>query len=134
MIEPVVDGFCAGSSVFGIWGYAVRTHLIWPNEIDSSKKVAVTVDYIHMGKEISEVIPASCVEPLLNSLERSKLPFMINSGCRSGECALCRSKLISGKVYVPPIATIREIDEEYGFIHPCISYPIEDLHLDLRIT
>lgn len=103
----------------------------WPKEIDANKRVNITVDYIRQGRKEQKVFEASCIEPLLNSIERTKeLGFLIDSGCRSGACALCRTKIISGKVFVPPEVTIREVDTEYGYIHSCISYPITDIHLD----
>ena len=107
----------------------------WPEDIDISKKVKVTIDYILQGKKQQKVFEASSVEPILNSIEREKdLGLNINSGCRSGQCALCRTKLISGNVFIPPDVTIREVDKDFGFIHPCISYPITDVHLDLTLT
>jgi len=107
----------------------------WPNEIDASKKVKITLELLNQGGKEKEEIEAVCVEPLLNSLERVKqLGIQIKSGCRSGQCALCRTKLVSGKVFVPPEVIIREVDKDFGYIHPCISYPITDIHLDLTLT
>jgi ferredoxin-NADP reductase len=107
----------------------------WPEDIDDSKKVGITVEFIKQGKKHKETFKAQSIEPILNSLERQKeLGLEINNGCRSGECALCRTKLVSGKVFVPPEVIIREIDQEFGFIHPCISYPLTDIHLDLTQT
>lgn len=107
----------------------------WPDEISATKEIQITVDFIKQGRKEQKVFEASCTEPLLNSLERTKeLGYLINSGCRSGACALCRTKLISGKVFVPPEVTIREVDQIFGYIHPCISYPITDIHLDLTFT
>lgn len=107
----------------------------WPQDIDTSKKVKIIVDYISQGQKIQISFEASTIEPLLNSLERQKdLRLIINNGCRSGQCALCRTKLSSGKIFVPPAVIIREIDQNYGFIHPCISYPISNVHLDLTLT
>jgi ferredoxin-NADP reductase/ferredoxin len=107
----------------------------WPQEINSDNKIKITVDLLKQGKVIQEIIEASCTEPLLNSLERKKeLGIIINNGCRSGACAFCRTKLKSGKIFILPEVTIREIDQEFGFIHPCVSYPLTDLHLDLTIT
>ncbi|MFX1501650.1 MAG: FAD-binding oxidoreductase [Promethearchaeota archaeon] len=106
----------------------------WPKEIISSKSVKATIDFIKGGKRVKEIIEVSCVEPLLNSLEREKdLGLIINTGCRSGACALCRTKLKSGKIFIPPEVVIREIDQEYGYIHPCVSYPITDIHIDLTL-
>jgi ferredoxin-NADP reductase/ferredoxin len=107
----------------------------WPKDIDISKNVKITVDCISQGQRVQISFEALSIEPLMNSLERQKdLRLIINNGCRSGQCALCRTKLISGKVFVPPEVTIREIDQNFGFIHPCISYPISDVHLDLTLT
>ncbi len=107
----------------------------WPEEIDASKKVQIIVDLLQQGQKEKKVIEASCVEPILNSLERAKeLGIQIDSGCRSGQCALCRTKMLSGKIFVPPEVTVREVDQDFGFIHPCISYPITDMHLDLTLT
>ncbi len=104
----------------------------WPEGIDASKKVNISVEFIKQGKKQKEIFEAQCTEPILNSLEREKeLGLEINNSCRSGACALCRTKLVSGKVFVPPEVIIREIDQEFGFIHPCVSYPLKDLHLDL---
>jgi ferredoxin len=97
--------------------------------------VSITVEFIKQGKKQKETFKAQCIEPILNSLEREKeLGLEINNGCRSGACALCRTKLISGKVFVPPEVIIREIDQEFGFIHPCVSYPLTDINLDLTQT
>ncbi len=107
----------------------------WPEDIDSSKKISITVEFIKQGKKQKETFEAQCTEPILNSLEREKeLGLKINNGCRSGECALCRTKLVFGKVFIPPEIIIREIDQEFGFIHPCVSYPLTDIHLDLTQT
>jgi len=70
----------------------------------------------------------------LNSLEKEKsLGLIINNGCRSGACALCRTKLVSGKIFMLPEVTMREIDESYGYIHPCVSYPLTDIYIDLTL-
>jgi ferredoxin-NADP reductase len=68
-------------------------------------------------------------ESLLNSLERSgkALP----TSCRSGECSLCRTKLLSGKVFQPATVKLRKSDRQYNYIHPCMAYPLEDLELML---
>jgi len=107
----------------------------WPVEIDTSKKVQITIDFRRYGKIEQKVFEASCTEPILNSLERAELKELeIKSGCRSGECALCRTKLVSGKIFIPPEVTTREADKDYNFIHPCISYPLTDIHLNLNET
>ena len=107
----------------------------WPEDADKAKKVKITVEFISHGQKQQISFNGSCIDPILNSLERQKdLRIIIENGCRSGQCALCRTKMVSGKIFVPPEITIREIDQNYGFIHPCISYPLTDIHLDLTLT
>jgi ferredoxin-NADP reductase/ferredoxin len=104
----------------------------WPEGIDSSKRVKISVILGKAGRMEEKNFEAFCVEPILNSLERELgKELNMDSGCRSGKCALCRTKLISGSVFVPPEVIIREVDRKFGFIHPCISYPITDVYLDL---
>ena len=107
----------------------------WPSEIDSSNKIRITLEYRRNTLKEKIEFEALCTEPILNSLERSvKDKIQVDNACRSGECALCRTRIISGKVFVPPEVIIREVDKTYGFIHPCTSYPITDIHLDLTLT
>jgi ferredoxin-NADP reductase len=107
----------------------------WPKEVDNTKKIKVTIKLKNYDKFSHQTFEVLCSEPLLNSLERELgLELQIDSGCRSGACALCRTKLNSGKIFVPPEVTIREVDRDFGFIHPCISYPITDIDLDLTLT
>ncbi|NHJ22266.1 MAG: hypothetical protein EAX91_15070 [Candidatus Lokiarchaeota archaeon] len=107
----------------------------WPSDLDSSNKFQITLEYRQYSQKEKIKFEAMCTEPLLNSLERAlKSKITIENACRSGECALCRTKMISGKVFVPPEVTVREVDKSFGFIHPCVSYPLADIHLDLTLT
>ena len=124
-------------SIFELYGVPDDVTKVsgWPKDITASKIVKIKIDFIQQGKKIHEIIEAPCVEPLLNSLEKEKsLGLIINNGCRSGACALCRTKLKSGKIFMLPEVKMREIDHEFGFIHPCVSYPLTDIHLDLTLT
>ncbi|MFW9952711.1 MAG: flavin reductase family protein, partial [Candidatus Thorarchaeota archaeon] len=104
----------------------------WPSDISSSNKVGITLRYRELNIEKTIKFEASCTEPLLNSIERQKISsIQIKNGCRSGECALCRTKMDDGKVFIPPNVTIREMDSNFGFIHPCVSYPLTNIQLDL---
>ena len=83
---------------------------------------------IQCGREYD--ITASADEPLLTSIERAGITAP--SRCRSGECSWCRSKLISGKVFVPEKTDgRRRADIEFGYIHPCASFPMSDIVLDV---
>jgi ferredoxin-NADP reductase len=82
-----------------------------------------------MGNVITK-IPALATESVLVALERANLAPP--SKCRSGECGFCRSHLISGNIYVNPISDWRRAaDKKYNFFHPCASYPISNLKIDV---
>lgn len=54
------------------------------------------------------------------------------SHCRSGECGWCHSKLNSGNVFVPETVDGRRLaDKKFGWIHPCCSYPLSDIVLEV---
>ncbi len=75
-------------------------------------------------------ITASADEPVLVALERAGIKAP--SRCRSGECGWCRSRLLEGKVFVPQENELRRwADVEYGYIHPCSSFAVTDLVLEV---
>lgn len=75
-------------------------------------------------------ITAGANEPLLVALERNGIKAPAR--CRCGECGWCRSKLVSGDVFVPKENDIRRwADAAYGYIHPCSSFPLSDIVIEL---
>lgn len=76
-----------------------------------------------------KVIDAKCNESILCALERAGI--RVNVCCRSGECSLCRVKLVSGKVFMPRGVLLRHADEMFGYIHSCKAYPISDVEIAL---
>ena len=92
----------------------------WPEMVSADSRFQVTV-------KSKKRIDARAGEPLMISLERAGI--VIPASCRSGECSLCRTKLLSGKVFQPPGAKLRKSDRTYGYIHPCVAYPLQDLEI-----
>ena len=75
-------------------------------------------------------IPVSSSEPLLTAFDRAKI--CAPSRCRSGECGWCRSRLISGEVFIPEKTDgRREADKEFGYIHPCSTFPLSDVVVEV---
>ena len=75
-------------------------------------------------------IPASADEPVLIAIERAGIAAP--SQCRSGECGWCRSRLISGEVFIPEKGDGRRYaDVMYGYMHPCASFPLSDLVVEV---
>lgn len=91
----------------------------WPKELTGEETFKVKVG--------DRIIHARSGESLLNAIERAGI--RMNVRCRSGECSLCRVKLISGNVFMPRGVLLRHADEKYGYIHSCKAYPISDLEI-----
>ena len=92
----------------------------WPSQVG---REAVFSLKIKNGKELQ--VPAT--EPLLVSLEKNDV--VLPSLCRSGECSMCRMKILSGKVFQPAGVPVRKSDRQFGYVHACMSYPLEDLEV-----
>ncbi len=92
----------------------------WPQDLDKSTVFKVE---IRGGKTID----ALAGEPLMVSLERAGI--VVEAMCRSGECSMCRTKLLKGKVFQPQGVRLRKSDRDFGYIHPCVAYPIQDLEI-----
>lgn len=96
----------------------------YPANVASEVKITVRI----AGKE--QTITASADTSILRSLEAAGIAAPAH--CRSGECGWCHSKLISGEVYCPKsVDGRREADYLYGYIHPCCSYPLSDVTLEV---
>lgn len=94
----------------------------WPG---ISSEIEVKVRELRSGR----IFKAKAGEPLIISLERAGL--VIPSICRSGECGACRTRLVSGRVFTPSHVRRRWSDVQTGYIHACLSYPLEDLEIRL---
>lgn len=88
---------------------------------------SLTGDEVFNVKIGERIILAKSGESLLTALERSGV--RMNVCCRSGECSLCRVKLVDGKVFLAKGILQRYADEKYGYIHSCKAYPISDLEI-----
>ena len=97
----------------------------FPQEV-ADRRLQLTV---HIGSLTTE-IPALARETVLVAMERAGLAPP--SQCRSGECGICHALLVSGDVYVHPDRDGRRAaDRQYGYIHPCASYPVTDLEISV---
>ena len=92
----------------------------WPADVPAGRTFEVAI----RGRKR---IPARAGEPLLVALERAGI--VIPAKCRSGECSLCRVKLLGGRVFQPQGVLLRKSDREFGYIHSCMAWPISDLEI-----
>ncbi len=104
--------------------YGPPTHIwedpAWPKGVHADQEFRVKA----AG---SQTITARAGAPLLTALEDAGL--RIPSLCRSGECSMCRVKVLSGKVFQPAGVPVRKSDQQFGYVHACVSYPLEDLEI-----
>ena len=92
----------------------------WPADINPDDTFSVNVKN---GKQIN----AKAGETLLSALEKNDI--LVPSLCRSGECSMCRVKILSGKVYQPAGVPVRKSDRQFGYVHSCMAFPIGDLEI-----
>ena len=96
----------------------------YPKDVAPEFKITVRI----AGTEQTITAPADT--SILRSLEAAGIAAPAH--CRSGECGWCHSKLVSGEVYCPKsVDGRREADYIYGYIHPCCSFPLSDLVIEV---
>jgi ferredoxin-NADP reductase/ferredoxin len=114
------EAFGEAKDVLSIPGY--------PQEI--AEKIFKII--VHVGN-LSKEIPALATETILVALERAN--FAPPSKCRSGECGFCRSRLVSGEIFISPISDWRRnADKKFNYFHPCSSYPTSDIEIVIPRT
>ncbi len=100
---------------------------VYPGAKDGAYELTVRI----CGEE--RKIPCSADETLLVSMEKAGVPAPAD--CRSGVCGWCHSQLLGGEVYVPASVDGRRMaDRQYGFIHPCCTFPLSDVYIDVPPT
>ena len=84
---------------------------------------------VHQGPYRFE-IKSSSKETVLVAMERAGITAPAR--CRSGECGWCRSKLLSGSVFIPSENDFRRRkDKDTNHIHPCVTFPCSDLEIEV---
>lgn len=69
-------------------------------------------------------------ETLLTAMERAGVPAP--NRCRAGGCGYCHSKWLSGEFRIAEGRDgRREADRKFGWIHPCVTYPMSDMELEV---
>jgi len=93
----------------------------WPVDRDPTEEVTVTV----RGQRFRS--PRN--RPLLDALEDNGV--RPETACRSGECSLCRVRVVHGQVHTAQEAKLRLSDQQFGYTHSCVAYPMTDVEIDL---
>ena len=84
---------------------------------------------VHIRDQVYTVDAAEN-ETLLTAMERAGIPAP--NKCRAGGCGYCHSKWLSGEFVVADGRDgRREADRKFGFVHPCVTYPLSDMEIDV---
>ena len=83
---------------------------------------------VHYRDEVLTV-PARSDETVLTAFERAGLA--VNNKCRVGYCGFCRSRLIKGEYHASRYERLRIADTQYHYFHPCCSYPMSDMEIEV---
>ncbi|MBR1748208.1 MAG: iron-sulfur cluster-binding domain-containing protein [Bacilli bacterium] len=79
-------------------------------------------------KEEKKRISIHAQETILDSLLKSGIK--VKSKCNIGTCGYCKSKLIKGKINTDQ-TYMRYADKQNHYIHPCVSYPLSNITIEL---
>ena len=86
---------------------------------------------VHVRDEVYEMLARS-EETLITALERARIPAPVR--CKNGVCGYCHSRLISGEYFVDEKNDFRrEADRKFGYLHPCVCYPLSDMEIEIPI-
>jgi glycine betaine catabolism B len=93
----------------------------WPADRDPTEEVTITV--------ADKRFRSPRNRPLLDALEDNGI--RPETACRSGECSLCRVRVVAGQVHTAQEAKLRLSDQQFGYTHSCVAYPLTDVEIDL---
>lgn len=99
----------------------------YPAGVPEEVKITVTI------QDETYTVTGKTGDSVMQTLEKNKIA--VPARCRSGECGFCHSHLLSGKVYVPEALEYRRFaDYKFGCIHPCCSFPLTDLVINVPVA
>ena len=104
-----------------------RTQADYPQGIPETVRITVTI------QDKTYIIKGKSADSVMQIIEQNGLA--VPARCRSGECGFCHSHLLAGKVYVPKHLEYRRLaDYKFGCIHPCCSFPLTDLEINVPVA
>ena len=103
------------------------TQADYPNNVPETVKITLTI------QDNTWTVEGNSADSVMQILEKNGISAPAR--CRSGECGFCHSHLISGEVYVPKHLEYRRLaDYKFGCIHPCCSFPLTDLVINVPVA
>lgn len=103
------------------------TEADYPAGVPEKVKITVTI------QDVTKTVEGLSNDSVMQTLEKNGIS--VPARCRSGECGFCHSHLLSGEVYVPKHLEYRRLaDFKFGCIHPCCSFPLTDLVIEVPVA
>ena len=98
-----------------------------PNlKLDAPRTFRLTV---HIRDQVF-TMDAAENETILTAMERGGVPAP--NKCRAGGCGYCHSKWIAGECVIAEGRDgRREADRKFGFVHPCVTYPLSNMEIEV---
>lgn len=104
----------------------VRFEIQGALRLEGGKDYSLTIRTL--GSE--KTVPVLAGETILSAIEKSGVKC--TARCRGGECGWCRSKLISGIIYIPEESEFRRFgDKRTNYIHPCVTFAESDVIIEV---
>lgn len=99
----------------------------YPSGVPEIIRITVTI------QDKTYIVRGNTADSVMQTLEKNGIS--VPARCRSGECGFCHSHLLSGKVYVPANLEYRRLaDYKFGCIHPCCSFPLTDIEINVPVA
>ena len=98
-----------------------------PNlKLDAPRTFRLTV---HIRDQVF-TMDAAENETILTAMERGGVPAP--NKCRAGGCGYYHSKWIAGEFVIAEGRDgRREADRKFGFVHPCVTYPLSNMEIEV---
>ena len=124
---------CGSASIFSFAGPLRYVSGIFER---NSTMANGTVKWFNSNKGFGFIAPEAGSKDVfihISALERAGI--RIETACRSGACGFCRTKVLSGSVYIcPENDGRRAADKDFGYVHACAAYPTSDLTIKIPIA
>ena len=112
----------------GYAGYPVIMALMLQGRVPFNGEVAAWFKGIPW-KALNDAHKRDYAAALTEAFERAGLA--VNNKGRVGYCGFCRSRLIKGEYHASRYERLRIADTQYHYFHPCCSYPMSDMEIEV---
>lgn len=104
--------------------HSAKTQDGYPGTAQAEVKITVTIC------DETKTVTGSSDDTILQILEKNGIA--VPNRCRSGECGWCHTLVKSGSYWMPEKMDFRrKADLKYNFIHPCCTFALSDMELDV---